>query len=74
MKENTTALPALRSIFFLILTCQLLASCSLFKAKTSDKGKIPSAYNTTKAISNQEARLNYVDRFKGIAIRLFQQA
>jgi flagellum-specific peptidoglycan hydrolase FlgJ/LysM repeat protein len=60
----------------LILTTQFFMSCSLKKGQTtaSTKGKkdIPTAYGTTaapKPMTNLEARMSYIDRFKAVAVR-----
>jgi LysM repeat protein len=69
MKQETFAQSAFAksAIFFMILT-QLFAACHFPKSGTA-KGKVPTGYGTTGAVSTQQARLNYVDRFKGIAVR-----
>jgi flagellum-specific peptidoglycan hydrolase FlgJ/LysM repeat protein len=71
MKQKTSAFSAFArlAIFSLII---VLAACNPNKKASSTKdpkGNIPSSYGTTGAVTTQQARLNYVDRFKGIAIR-----
>ena len=65
MKQITSAFSAFaRPAILLLFMAQLFAACH-----TSKRGKIPTDYGTTSAVTNRQARLNYVDRFKGIAIR-----
>jgi flagellum-specific peptidoglycan hydrolase FlgJ/LysM repeat protein len=72
MKQKTFAPRAFAqpAIFFMI-TLMMFAACRTSKTgvNANQKGKVPTGYGTTGAISTQQARLNYVDRFKGIAIR-----
>jgi flagellum-specific peptidoglycan hydrolase FlgJ/LysM repeat protein len=69
---NTFAQPA---IFFMI-TILMFAACRTSKTgvNANQKGKVPTGYGTTGAITNQQARLNYVDRFKAIAIREMERS
>ena len=72
MKQKTSAHSAFaRPAIFLMITVMMFAACDTSKSgmNANKKGKVPSSYGTTGAITNQQARLNYVDRFKGIAIR-----
>jgi flagellum-specific peptidoglycan hydrolase FlgJ/LysM repeat protein len=71
MKQITSAFSACaRPAILLLMMAQLFAACHTSKSSaSSQKGKIPSSYGTTGAVTTQQARLNYVDRFKGIAIR-----
>ena len=71
MKQKTSALRAFaRPAIFLLITTLFFAACSQKKmSSNAQKGKVPTGYGTTGAVTNQQARLNYVDRFKGIAIR-----
>ena len=70
MKQKTSALCAFaRPAIFLLMATISFTSCGAFGNSSGRKGKVPSSYGTTGAITNQQARLNYVDRFKGIAIR-----
>ncbi len=71
MKQRTSALGAFaRPAIFLLMTALFFAACSPRKmGSNAQKGKVPTSYGTTGAITNQQARLNYVDRFKAIAIR-----
>lgn len=71
MKQTTSAFSACaRPAILLLFIAQLFAACHISKSgANSQKGKIPTEYGTTGAVTNRQARLNYVDRFKGIAIR-----
>ncbi len=69
-KASTPRAFAQPAIFFTI-TLLMFAACRTSKSgvNANQKGKVPTGYGTTGAVTNQQARLNYVDRFKGIAIR-----
>ncbi len=72
MKQITSAFSAFAQPAILVLfIAQFFAACHTSKSSSasSQKGKIPTEYGTTGAVTNRQARLNYVDRFKGIAIR-----
>ena len=70
MKQQTTfgAIVAHRRLIWLVFAAQLIvSSCSIFQ-----KNKVPSSYGTVRkpAPSNtQVARVNYIDRYKTIAIK-----
>jgi LysM repeat protein len=73
MKQTASA-PSTFARFapFLMITALVFVACHGSKSSvgsSANKGKVPSSYGTTGAISTQQARLNYVDRFKAIAIR-----
>ena len=72
MKQKTSALSAFaRPAIFLLMATIFFTSCGAFGKSNGrgPKGKVPSSYGTTGAVTTQQARLNYIDRFKGIAIR-----
>ncbi len=72
MKQITSAFSAFaRPAILFIFIAQMFAACHSTKngSASNKRGKIPSSYGTTGAVTTQQARLNYVDRFKGIAIR-----
>lgn len=73
MKQKTSVHSAFaRPAIFLLITALFFAACNPTKKATGNKaskGDIPTSYGTTGAVSNQQARLNYIDRFKAIAIR-----
>jgi flagellum-specific peptidoglycan hydrolase FlgJ/LysM repeat protein len=72
MKQKTVAHSAFaRPAIFSMMIAVLFTACDPSKrASQTPRGKVPTDYGTTAAgITNQQARLNYVDRFKGIAVR-----
>jgi flagellum-specific peptidoglycan hydrolase FlgJ/LysM repeat protein len=72
MKQKTLARNAFaRPAIFLLIVAQTFAACHTSKSAVNGnkKGDVPTSYGTTAAITNQQARLNYVDRFKAIAVR-----
>jgi LysM repeat protein len=71
MKQKTLARSAFaRPAIFLLIVAQIFAACHTPKsAVNSNKGNVPTSYGTTAVTTNQQARLNYVDRFKAIAVR-----
>jgi flagellum-specific peptidoglycan hydrolase FlgJ/LysM repeat protein len=71
MKQKTLAHSAFaRPAIFLLIVAQTFAACHTSKsAGNSNKGNVPTSYGTTAVTTNQQARLNYVDRFKAIAVR-----
>jgi flagellum-specific peptidoglycan hydrolase FlgJ/LysM repeat protein len=71
MKQKTLARNAFaRPAIFLLIVAQAFAACHTSKsAVNSNKGNVPTSYGTTAITTNQQARLNYVDRFKAIAVR-----
>jgi flagellum-specific peptidoglycan hydrolase FlgJ/LysM repeat protein len=71
MKQKTLAHSAFaRPAIFLLVIAQTFAACHSSKSTAnSNKGNVPTSYGTTAITTNQQARLNYVDRFKAIAVR-----
>ncbi|MDZ7880346.1 MAG: glucosaminidase domain-containing protein [Saprospiraceae bacterium] len=53
------------------MVTQIFAACHSSKnaSTSSNKSNVPTSYGTTATTTNQQARLNYVDRFKAIAVR-----
>ena len=47
----------------------LLSSCSIFKSNSASQKKVPSSYEIKATNSYQQAMLDYVNRFKEIAMR-----
>jgi flagellum-specific peptidoglycan hydrolase FlgJ len=71
MKQKALAPRAFaQPAIFLMIAALCFAACDTTKKSVgTNKGKVPTGYGSTGAITNQQARLNYVDRFKGIAVR-----
>ncbi len=51
------------------LSLCFLSACSLFKSNSMDQKKVPSSYEIKATNSYQQAMLDYVNRFKEIAMR-----
>jgi flagellum-specific peptidoglycan hydrolase FlgJ/LysM repeat protein len=72
MKQKALAPRAFaQPAIFFMTTILMFAACHTSKSgiNANQKGKVPTGYGTTGALTTQQARLNYVDRFKGIAVR-----
>jgi flagellum-specific peptidoglycan hydrolase FlgJ/LysM repeat protein len=70
MKQKT-AFPRLYGLIVLIVLSQFITSCTSKRTLQAKMKDAPTAYGTvaTKAPSNLELRMSYIDKYKAIAIR-----
>jgi flagellum-specific peptidoglycan hydrolase FlgJ/LysM repeat protein len=71
MKLNKSLQQARWAFFLLIILSQITVSCTgSKKAKVTSNKDIPKSYSVTgKGMTNLEARMSYIDRYKAVAVR-----